>query len=73
MLLYMLVFISLVAGDLRPSSDSSADVLVIEKIAGGATQERSRTQELGAGVLSLWSGLLPAFWIVSCKHRDFYL
>lgn len=53
MLLYMLVFISLVTVDLRLSADLSTDVLVVEMPAGGGTLELSRTQELGAGVLSL--------------------
>lgn len=46
---------------------------MVEMTAGGVAQGLSRTQELGAGVLRLQSGLLPTFWIASCKQRDFYL
>lgn len=61
MLPYMLIFISLVAGDLRLSADLSVDVLEVEMTADGATLGLSRTQELGGGVvLSLQSGL-PTF------------
>lgn len=49
MLPYMLIFISLVAGDLRLSADLSVDVLEVEMTADGATLGLSRTQELGGG------------------------
>lgn len=63
----------LVAGDLGPSADLCVGVLVVQVTAGSATLGLSRTQEAGAGVLSLWSGLLPIFLTVSCKHHDPYL
>lgn len=69
----MLLYFSLVAGDLSPLADLCAGVLVIEVAAGSTTLRLSRNQEARAGVPSLRSGLVSVFLTVSCKHYDSYL
>lgn len=69
----MLLYFSLVGGDLSPSADLCVGVLVMEVTAGSTTLGLSRNQEAGAGVASLRSGLVPVFLTVSCKHHDSYL
>lgn len=69
----MLLYFSLVGGDLSPSADLCVGVLVMEVTAGSTTLGLSRNQEAGAGVASLRSGLVPVFLTVSCKHYDSYL
>lgn len=69
----MLLYFSLVAGDLSPLADLCVGVLVIEVAAGSTTLRLSRNQEARAGVASLWSGLVSVFLTVSCKHYDSYL